>query len=103
MSNKNNLELNFLKILEQDLNKVDGLQEYALSDLLNSDYLSETSKFSNYDEFQEAILNAFNKKLEDLDENQLNEFVHNNFDFETWDDLIFDAGQLILINKLDID
>lgn len=91
-----------LNNLAKKAQAVSGTHKYAFSEVFTLEFMSKNTKFATIEDFLEAspehITN--NEELEAADEAVLDKFVNQYTSFETWEDMLMQAGKELLIRKM---
>lgn len=77
--------------LVNNADSIDGAHEVPLVELLNQSFMTKHSKFSNFEEFASQSRFDFSD-FENIDVNQLDEYVKNHTSFTTWNNMINTAA-----------
>lgn len=93
-----------LQDLQEKAESLDG-KEVPLEELFNPKFLKHHTKASSLDDFfkQGGFVVNCNEDLDNIPEEQLNNYITSTTDFNTWDEMFEAATDDYLDNYLDLD
>ncbi len=99
ISGFNNLN-NFLDELQKKAESISG--EVKFDELFNDSFMENNTKFKTIDEFFENSPFAIETQddFDDIDESELDQYVNENTDFSSWEEMKKAAGTLYAKKKL---
>lgn len=91
-----------LEKMAKTAQELDGTHQVPLSDLLNSNFVQNYTKFSSMDELFQSGGFSYESQ-EDFDaipETQLDKHIAANSNFNSWQELLDEAAEQYVVNKL---
>lgn len=92
--------LNNLKKLQKGLNDLANTKEIPIVELLNDSFLEENTNFKNFNEFENSNIFDKYKTIEEIPDQEMDEFIKASSKFNTWDEMLGSATEEYITKKL---
>jgi hypothetical protein len=89
-----------LKQMEKAAKELDGTHEVPFSELFTDSFLRKHTKFSSYEEFENQEIFTKYQTIEEIPDDEMDQFVAANTNFSNWDDMLGEAGTEYAARKL---
>lgn len=92
--------LNNLKKLQKGLNDLANTRKIPIVELLNDSFLEENTNFKNFNEFENSNIFDKYKTIEEIPDQEMDEFIKASSKFNTWDEMLGSATEEYIAKKL---
>ena len=81
----------------KDISKTKSIQ---ITELLTDSFLAKNTKFNSFVEFENSEIFSKYKTIEEIPDQEMDEFIKNNSKFDSWEDIIGTATEEYIAKKL---
>ncbi|BDH61491.1 hypothetical protein MTP04_16210 [Lysinibacillus sp. PLM2] len=92
--------LNKLKKLQNGAKELSETKSIPITELLTDTFLIKNTDFNGFVEFENSEIFSKYKNIEDIPDDEMDEFIRNKSNFDSWEDLLSNATEEYVVKKL---
>ncbi|WP_406846050.1 hypothetical protein [Bacillus safensis] len=89
-----------IKKMSKAADDLQGSNEVPFEELFTDAFLRKNTNFSSYNEFESGEVFSKHENLDQIPENELDDYVLNNTKFTSWREMLDTAGAEYVVRKL---
>lgn len=85
--------MNKLKRMQSGLKELSEIKSIQITELLTDSFLANHTNFKNFIEFENSEIFNHYKNIEDIPDDEMDEFIRQNSKFDTWEEILATATE----------
>lgn len=86
--------------MQNGVKELSKTKSIPITELLTDSFLAKNTNFNDFVEFENSEIFTKYKDVEDIPDIEMNEFIRNNSNFDSWEDILGTATEEYFAKKL---